>query len=581
MPQHINSQDPTTSVRSAEIRAESTALPLSRYQTWPGDMRSIDDMANQNASGHIKVSLGSSENTVLCAKNGTRSHTAYLHHQKASYGGDNHHARAGVIPLSVSNGPTGRQQRKPLATIIEQLSLSTSQSPSKRPSSLSKVANDALSHRHSDRSCGDFGKRGLHQSGEHGDQLRITGEGGIDDNARTDGQHEASNTACRTAGTRVDRAPVHRLEEAPGQNTGTEWKGLKEILREIAQHTRRASRRSESKSSVGHWSVAEGCKRQKRNSSLSANSSHDGVRQLLCPDAGYSFEDTLNDVRAAHTSSRPSPMQSDRTLASIVACTRDESTADPSFEESTLSRGDAPSNEREGSVCTNLSTSYSSTVLGVDLDLQHYPEKPASHRSTSTSMWFTAQDCSTRDSGWYTVTSSALPVLLPLAAASGIVKQNHSRPLSFYSPSGNLIQAVGSCPESETACFPKASVEMAQSGNKPPATIPQKATLTETAECTLLSRLRLREWSSFTSSMQETQANNSLGALAAHILRLCFCQPHDLEDSDDRYEPLAISGERPMYANVVRQSVDNGSDARPPNPGQGRRNGMLCTKQGI
>jgi hypothetical protein len=45
------------------------------------------------------------------------------------------------------------------------------------------------------------------------------------------------------------------------------------------------------------------------------------------------------------------------------------------------------------------------------------------------------------------ITSSALTSLLPVAAASGIVQANHNTPkISFYSPSGNLIQPEGSSP---------------------------------------------------------------------------------------------------------------------------------------
>jgi len=43
------------------------------------------------------------------------------------------------------------------------------------------------------------------------------------------------------------------------------------------------------------------------------------------------------------------------------------------------------------------------------------------------------------------ITSSALASLLPIAAASGVVRANYNTPkISFYSPSGNLIQPEGS-----------------------------------------------------------------------------------------------------------------------------------------
>jgi hypothetical protein len=53
------------------------------------------------------------------------------------------------------------------------------------------------------------------------------------------------------------------------------------------------------------------------------------------------------------------------------------------------------------------------------------------------------------------ITSSALTSLLPIAAASGIVRANFNTPkISFYSPSGNLIQPEGSSPDDFSASTP-------------------------------------------------------------------------------------------------------------------------------
>jgi hypothetical protein len=61
------------------------------------------------------------------------------------------------------------------------------------------------------------------------------------------------------------------------------------------------------------------------------------------------------------------------------------------------------------------------------------PESPESKQASATE----ATRCS--------ITSSALTSLLPIAAASGIVHANYDTPkISFYSPSGNLIQLEGS-----------------------------------------------------------------------------------------------------------------------------------------
>lgn len=119
---------------------------------------------------------------------------------------------------------------------------------------------------------------------------------------------------------------------------------------------------------------------------------------------------------------------------------------------------------RNASFCSTLSTSYSGTVLGVDLDLA--PEligvqnlrRSCSPTPVAPPVWFTPQmaelerQASMSESPEQTlndrpnttshsIKSFALPSLLPIAAASGIITPNYSTPkISFYSPSGNLIQ---------------------------------------------------------------------------------------------------------------------------------------------
>ncbi|KAI8935450.1 hypothetical protein NX059_008023 [Plenodomus lindquistii] len=119
---------------------------------------------------------------------------------------------------------------------------------------------------------------------------------------------------------------------------------------------------------------------------------------------------------------------------------------------------------RNASFCSTMSTSYSGTVLGVDLDLGHDPfAVQGQHCSRSptpvaTPVWFTPQmgelerqasvsespeQVSHRrpDTTAHSMKSFALTSLLPIAAASGIVTPNYNTPkISFYSPSGNLIQ---------------------------------------------------------------------------------------------------------------------------------------------
>jgi hypothetical protein len=108
------------------------------------------------------------------------------------------------------------------------------------------------------------------------------------------------------------------------------------------------------------------------------------------------------------------------------------------------------------SFCSTMSTSYSGTVLGVDLDLQH--NFPHSARRSLTPVWFTPiepkHQTTSREEPSYLqeqkdtkelpsrcVTSPALSALLPIAAAERIVQPNFkTSQLSFFSPSGNLIQ---------------------------------------------------------------------------------------------------------------------------------------------
>lgn len=124
--------------------------------------------------------------------------------------------------------------------------------------------------------------------------------------------------------------------------------------------------------------------------------------------------------------------------------------------------GNIPVSQRSGSLprnsyCTQapsftstISTSYSGTVLGVDLDLQqdfesltHRLPTPASNAPARREAKTNYTENASNSILQKTITSSALPVLLPLAVASGIVKTNHTTPfLSFCSPSGNLIQTA-------------------------------------------------------------------------------------------------------------------------------------------
>ncbi|KAF1829791.1 hypothetical protein BDW02DRAFT_535487 [Decorospora gaudefroyi] len=139
----------------------------------------------------------------------------------------------------------------------------------------------------------------------------------------------------------------------------------------------------------------------------------------------------------------------------------------PDHTASSLTEHDrARETSRNASFCSTMSTSYSGTVLGVDIDLQHDFSHQV-HRSRSPTpiapLWFTPQlaelerqadatpsppECKQVSGAQRkpcSITSSALTSLLPIAAASGIVRPNYTTPkISFFSPSGNLIQPEGS-----------------------------------------------------------------------------------------------------------------------------------------
>lgn len=130
---------------------------------------------------------------------------------------------------------------------------------------------------------------------------------------------------------------------------------------------------------------------------------------------------------------------------------------------------------RNASFCSTMSTSYSGTILGIDLDLQH--EFPNSTQRSVTPVWFGSEKSVGLEQQQQrrkelqlepakpphprSITSSALTSLLPIAAAEGIVQQSLATPqLSFYSPSGNLIQA-----EDKASLKTPASSSLSDSGS--------------------------------------------------------------------------------------------------------------------
>lgn len=135
------------------------------------------------------------------------------------------------------------------------------------------------------------------------------------------------------------------------------------------------------------------------------------------------------------------------------------------------------------SFCSTASTSYSGSVVGIDVDLQHDFPHTLRHLHSTTPVapvWFTPRMAEREEQApvsgysennqvyetklpYHSITSAALTTLLPIAAASGIVRPNYETPkISFFSPSGNLIQ-----PED---CSTPSTTRTSDSGSSPPIT---------------------------------------------------------------------------------------------------------------
>ncbi|OAG12292.1 uncharacterized protein CC84DRAFT_98854 [Paraphaeosphaeria sporulosa] len=138
---------------------------------------------------------------------------------------------------------------------------------------------------------------------------------------------------------------------------------------------------------------------------------------------------------------------------------------------------------RNASFCSTMSTSYSGTVLGIDLDMQH--DFPHPTRRSVTSVWFSPKEpARTQETPKPTlqlegakplrpcsITSSALTSLLPIAAVDGIVQQNLAVPqLTFYPPPRNLTQAQSTSPTPTPTWTSRSHSESNFSGTTTPKT---------------------------------------------------------------------------------------------------------------
>ncbi|KAL7770156.1 hypothetical protein CFE70_000089 [Pyrenophora teres f. teres 0-1] len=200
---------------------------------------------------------------------------------------------------------------------------------------------------------------------------------------------------------------------------------------------------------------------------LDSNTASVATSQLLPPPAVTHPRERSPSVRLVHPEPRDEAQHGCSTGNVFYAISTSGNPIHPLAENDRTTQA-----SRNASFCT-MSTSYSGTVVGVDIDLQHdFPHPVCRSQSTTpvAPVWFTPQmaelewQASASESHESTqatetqpsrrsITSSALTTLLPIAAASGIVRPNYNTPkISFFSPSGSLIQPEDSLtPDTTTA----------------------------------------------------------------------------------------------------------------------------------
>ncbi|CAE6995449.1 hypothetical protein PTTW11_00105 [Pyrenophora teres f. teres] len=200
---------------------------------------------------------------------------------------------------------------------------------------------------------------------------------------------------------------------------------------------------------------------------LDSNTASVATSQLLPPPAVTHPRERSPSVRLVHPEPRDEAQHGCSTGNVFYAISTSGNPIHPLAENDRTTQA-----SRNASFCT-MSTSYSGTVVGVDIDLQHdFPHPVCRSQSTTpvAPVWFTPQmaelewQASASESHESTqatetqpsrrsITSSALTTLLPIAAASGIVRPNYNTPkISFFSPSGSLIQPEdSSTPDTTTA----------------------------------------------------------------------------------------------------------------------------------
>ncbi|KAF2744052.1 hypothetical protein M011DRAFT_528603 [Sporormia fimetaria CBS 119925] len=191
---------------------------------------------------------------------------------------------------------------------------------------------------------------------------------------------------------------------------------------------------------------------------------------------------TCNDHPRPNTPKSPSGIRQTSTSSDACGFDRDGGPSTTSSEEGDSKGGLFDDSHIYSMYDYDRGRERSVSVLGIDLDLQPqyrgevsrpltpmYFGFPASKPQRTTSRASLALPIDARPRS---VTSSALPVLLPLALATGIVQQDPAAPhLSVYSPTGRLIQAAPS-PHPAPASSMRRRVSRASEPMARPAVLP-------------------------------------------------------------------------------------------------------------
>ena len=484
----------------AETKAAATQKPFAFYKMY------LD----------TNVPLLGDQDNFESGDDGYTYHSGVVHAHGTSVDDAQPQAKGHTAAYNLAVRLANRSNGAPLATIIEQGSYSTLNS---HGSLLSmgrfpsiKAAENGSPNRGSRRISRSLDEKALHDiqedfSREHDTSAMAVSCAGLNEDRAA--AEPPSDTATPLKSYHLDTQ--HSLSSYSGDKlVDRDDQGVKGFFRGVMQTVRGASRTRSRSSSMIHAPIMED-----RGSPLSCYESNTQLQEQDQELAQLSDNDLSTSIPAAEgVFISPNPEDQDRNRAISLHGVNLSNSNEPTFSAPVKYAGTCGTAQEEGtaqaptahsgvfdtsarytfdgipvyrrrpssveeaksasdvftsqnaSFCSTQSTSYSGTVLGVDLDLQH-DNSHSIRRSQSPPppVWFTPQMIELERQASYSdspesvnaigstrpfsrsITSSALTSLLPIAAASGIVRPNYDTPkISFYSPSGNLIQPESSSP---------------------------------------------------------------------------------------------------------------------------------------